>query len=1552
MTSISGTRAIDMFAFDLNGINTGVVSTHTATKFIVTSPGGTVFTFTGTGLGAYDANNVPHAGSFTKLIVTDAQGAITVTGFTITVTQFFGYVHTNDLEHLYQALLSGVDSLTGTVFNDSLLGYGDNDKFFLGAGGNDFARGDGGNDTFNMGGALANGDVLDGGAGSDTVVLDGDYSVVHQLANNTLTSIEKIVFTTGHTYNLRLSDGNIAAGQTLVADGSGLGAGDQLLFRAVQETDGAVNVTGGAGNDDLRGGAGADKLTGGDGNDALRGGAGNDKLIAGNGDDYLNGGAGKDQFDGGAGNDRVSFFDVAATQAVLADLRTGVITNDGFGNKETMVSIESLGAGTVFADKLYGNDSANFMLADTADIIKSFGGDDHFQVGGAAAVIDGGDGVDGIDLFTASRFVNLGAGAYTQYSYAGVYVNLSTNMIVNDSFGGSGHVYNIENLNGSYYNDILVGNNGDNVMGGLTGDDFIRGMAGNDTIDGGDGNDQLRGELGNDTISGGNGDDLMRGGAGVDSFDGGAGNDRVGFFETSATQAVIADLRTQTISNDGFGNVEHMTSIEGLGAGTVFADKFYGDDNANVILGDTGDTIMGFGGNDSFQLGGAPVVLDGGAGIDGISLFTASQLVATPGGATLVYSGGVGVYVNLAANMIYNDGFGHTGHVYNIENVNGSYYNDILVGTNGDNVMGGLTGNDQLYGLNGNDTLNGDEGADFLIGGNGNDIVNGGADNDQLRGNGGNDTLSGGTGDDLMRGGTGVDSFDGGDGNDRVSFFEVAATQAVVADLRTQTISNDGFGKAETMTSIESLGAGTRFADTFYGDDGANLILGDTADTIATFAGDDVFQIGGAPGSIDGGDGVDTILGFTRQTFVDTNADGIADEVDSTGGVIVNLAVGQIVDDSFGHSGTLAGIENVGGSLGADMLTGDAGANTLLGDAGNDVIEGGDGNDMLSGDGAFANSADGIGFPSIAVVADGAGDDVLMGGHGDDTLDGGDGNDTASYADMEAGVTVNLATQGSAQDTGVGGMDTLISIENLVGSGSNDTLKGNGGNNVIDGGAGNDNISIDSGGDDIALGGDGGDTFIVGGQLNNNDHIDGGSSPGEVPNGSGPVDVIVFYGPAQTLNLAPNSVQNVESLYFYPGFLPAGHWTVGTADAIIAAGHSMFFNAVDVTQSNVSFTFDASLETDGNAYLLGGAGDDTLIGGQYYSILYGALGNDTLTGHGGLTYASYLDRALGTGVTVSLALNGIAQDTGGQGIDTLTDIENLVGSQNNDTLTGSAVANIIVSAGGNDTIGAGDGNDRIELSAGNNIVDGGNGTDIASWNGTVYGYPGPNFINLTGGVTVSLMTVGSQDTGQGTVTLTNIENLEGSKYGDTLTGDNTANTIYGEAGDDTLLGNNGNDVLYGDRGIVWTNPNSTFDGTGADTISGGKGNDYILGGGGADKLTGGLDADTFAYETVSDSNDTATDRITDFASGSDHIQLWFLVGAIDGPVTTDKLTHLGTAADAAHLGGHDALLANVGGTTYLVVDADGVAGYQAGADLLIRMDGVASITTGDFTAIG
>ena len=109
-------------------------------------------------------------------------------------------------------------------------------------------------------------------------------------------------------------------------------------------------------------------------------------------------------------------------------------------------------------------------------------------------------------------------------------------------------------------------------------------------------------------------------------------------------------------------------------------------------------------------------------------------------------------------------------------------------------------------------------------------------------------------------------------------------------------------------------------------------------------------------------------------------------------------------------------------------------------------------------------------------------------------------------------------------------------------------------------------------------------------------------------------------------------------------------------------------------------------------------------------------GNDVLTGNGGTDTVTYPSVTGGGGVTVNLSTT-TQQNTVNAGLDTITGIENLTGSANDDTLTGNSSGNTIDGGAGNDSIDGGAGNDTIQGGAGNDTLNGGTDFDVASYAG-------------------------------------------------------------------------------------------------------------------------------------------------------------------------------------------------------------------------------------------
>ena len=323
------------------------------------------------------------------------------------------------------------------------------------------------------------------------------------------------------------------------------GGGDDFVMGGP----GDDKIMGQGGIEEISGGLGHDRIWGGRGPaDALFGGRGNDRLFGGPGAaDDLRGGPGDDVMNGGRGRDIVVF--VESPRGVHADLGTGEAA--GHGN-DRMISVEEL-YGTFFDDVLYGDDGANTLGGGPGDDeLHGLGGDDRLRSGEGVEpgtdLLDGGEGRDT---------------AHYGLSKAPVEADLSTGQAVH--LGGD-TLESIENLFGSKENDVLIGDDGNNVIEGFLGDDVMGGGGGTDTaaftrsfelvvdlvegtaveywgsdtlksfediigspyadtIIGDDGPNAIWGGSGADSLAGAGGDDVLLGERGDDSVDGGDGTD-------------------------------------------------------------------------------------------------------------------------------------------------------------------------------------------------------------------------------------------------------------------------------------------------------------------------------------------------------------------------------------------------------------------------------------------------------------------------------------------------------------------------------------------------------------------------------------------------------------------------------------------------------------------------------------------------------------------------------------------------------------------------------------------------------------------------------------------------------------------------------------------------------------------------------------------------------------------------------------------------------------------------------------------------------------------
>ncbi len=689
-----------------------------------------------------------------------------------------------------------------------------------------------------------------------------------------------------------------------------------------------------------------------------------------------------------------------------------------------------------------------------------------------------------------------------------------------------------------------------------------------------------------------------------------------------------------------------------------------------------------------------------------------------------------------------------------------------LVGGGGDNTQNGTPYEDWLQGNGGNDTQNGGAGNDILEGGDDNDVVNGGDGNDTITGGAGNDTVSAGAGSDLI-------NYTIGDGTDTVD-----------GGLNVDSLNIAGTAAANTLTVV-------------FNGTALSTVQGGAVTNVETVNAD---LLGGADTLSYAGTGVGA----------------------ATVNVTVNLAAGTA--SGFASS---TNIENLIGGSDNDNLTGNDSANTLDGGADNgaDTLRSLGGSDSLIG---------------------GGGDDILDGGAGNDTMVGGAGNDTY-FVDSLLDVVTEVAGGGNdTVYTTIAGF-TAANVENIIlvgaapGAPVGQTLVGDGGPNTLTGGAGNDTL-IGGGGNDILNGGDGNDTFMytIG---DGADSVDGGAGndtliiTGTAANNT--LDV-VFNG-SELTNFEGGTLVNVESVSAdMLGNGAAGDTLsyVGTTAAVTvnlgasaASGFTSIANIENVTGGSGIDTLIGSLGVntlsggDGADTLTGGAGADTVNGdgGNDRFIATLADGNDAYNGGAGVdTYDL-------SGTTAAATITATTATSAQIGNDTLTSIENVIGSQGADTITLDAVDNLIDGQGGNDTISAGDGADTIIGGAGNDTVNGNDGADrfmatTGDGNDTYNGNAGADTYDLsltTAGATITATTATGLEIG--TDTLTSIANFVGSQGTDTITGNGGANTIDGQAGADTLNGGAGGDTLNGgaDGDIL-------IGGADVDTIDTGAANDNIL----------------------------------------------------------------------------------------------------------------------------
>jgi len=472
---------------------------------------------------------------------------------------------------------------------------------------------------------------------------------------------------------------------------------------------------------------------------------------------------------------------------------------------------------------------------------------------------------------------------------------------------------------------------------------------------------------------------------------------------------------------------------------------------------------------------------------------------------------------------------------------------------------------------------------------------------------------------------------------------------------------------AATVWSAIATGNVASFNSLFFGgNDTFNMLTSLNPDFLIGGAGNDTFNyLGNFNGAtqIDGGSGTDTI-----------NFDGDYSHYGLTLGGLTSI---EVIHLAGGHS-----YQGAMGPSTATTLDGSAlGANDFL--------------DMN------AQSATGA-----ITVTSGGGNDKFVSGHGNDTFNAGAGSDTIDYSFASSGVNVNLSIAGPQAVGGGEGTDTLVSVENIIGSGYNDTLIGNADDNLFDVSYGNDAVN----------GGGGNDTASFTNNLN------------------GPV----------TVDLRTVPYVSIENIL---GSRWGGDVFIGDANDNVFDGNVRYFaDPGPIRFDTASYQYATGgitlTQTGATMFVTGGGqGTDTLLRvakviGSNYDDTFSSPDVQFLDGGGGYDTANF--QTATAGVSAGLQYNW-------------TNIEKIIGSNFNDSFGGSMGADYIDGGAGDDQFrGYGSipyGGPYVD---GNDTIFGGPGNDTMNYSAEVFNY------TITFNADQSITVSGAVD---GTDTLWSVESL-------------------------------------------------------------------------------------------------------------------------------------------------------------------------------------------------
>ncbi|WP_174149233.1 calcium-binding protein [Leisingera sp. ANG59] len=748
-------------------------------------------------------------------------------------------------------------------------------------------------------------------------------------------------------------------------------------------------------------------------------------------------------------------------------------------------------------------------------------------------------------------------------------------------------------IEGGSENDTITGSGNDMLLG-YEGDDHLSSQDDSSIFMGGDGNDTLLGGDGSDTYvyAFGDGNDI------IGDFSLKSGSDRLAFTDVNVTDVTFSQSSDEdliiTLSNgetvtilDQFANGIEEVEVIQFSDGTELdvldtIAKMISDSN-----GEGDDLVRGSFRDDLFV---------GGAGND--------TLLGGDGSDTYVYTLGDGNDVindysikQGVDRLVFSDA--------NASEVSFSQNTDddlIITLSNGDTVsivdqFRNSSSETELIEFADGTVLDADEIAVRTINdqnGEGDDAVLGSYRDDVFQGGAGNDTLVGGDGSDtyvytLGDGNDVINDYSIKQGVDRLVFLDANAADVSFSqnadDDLIITLSNgdtvsivDQFRNSSSAIELIEIADGTvldvdEIASRVINDqngEGDDLVLGST--------GDDEFQAGQGNDTLQGGDGSDVYryglgdgndvisdysskAGTDRLIFTDVNLADVSFEHSSGDDLIIRLSNGETVTvaDHFANASERVELVEFADGVVLDVatirdkvLSGGSGDDSLLGFSTDDDLHGGAGNDRIDGGTGDDNHYGG------------AGDDYLVGNSGADLFDGGEGTDTLDFTYSRNGFTIDLS-QSIATFTD-GFVEQVINIENVIAGRGNNTLIGSDANNFLDGGEGHDTLR-----------GGNGDDGLEGG-LGDDDHY----------GGSGNDTIFGSIGDD-----------------FFDG---------GEGDDTIDFSYSSDDFSIDLSQSKATFASGFTEQVIGFENIVGGSGNNTLIGSETDNRIDGETGNDTVAG--------------------------------------------------------------------------------------------------------------------------------------------------------------------------------------------------------------------------------------------------------------------------------------------------------------------------------------------------